>query len=138
MARAPRIMVIEPGGVRREVAITALPFRIGRQTGNELTLRDSRISRQQAQIIAPQGTYILEDAGSRHGTFVNGQKVIRHELQAKDTIDFGMSDSYQLVYVGETASIEMRCCLNSEENDFDTFVSAHFKAARRLSILRMA
>jgi sigma-B regulation protein RsbU (phosphoserine phosphatase) len=106
MARAPRIMVIEPGGVRREVAISALPFRIGRQTGNELTLRDSRISRQQAQIIAPQGTYILEDAGSRHGTFVNGQKIIRHELQAKDTIDFGMSDSYQLIFVGETASIE--------------------------------
>src|SRR5580693_1800073 len=106
MARAPRIMVIEPGGVRREVAITALPFRIGRQTGNELTLRDSRISRQQAQIIAPQGTYIIEDAGSRHGTFVNGQKIIRHELQAKDNIDFGMSDSYQLIYVGETASIE--------------------------------
>ena len=106
MARAPRIMVIEPGGVRREVAITALPFRIGRQTGNELTLRDSRISRQQAQIIAPQGIYILEDAGSRHGTFVNGQKIIRHELQAKDTVDFGMSDSYQLIYVGETASIE--------------------------------
>jgi serine phosphatase RsbU (regulator of sigma subunit)/pSer/pThr/pTyr-binding forkhead associated (FHA) protein len=99
-------MVIEPGGVRREVAITALPFRIGRQTGNELTLRDSRISRQQAQIIAPQGIYILEDAGSRHGTFVNGQKIIRHELQAKDTVDFGMSDSYQLIYVGETASIE--------------------------------
>jgi len=106
MARAPRIMVVEPGGVRREVAITALPFRIGRQTGNELTLRDSRISRQQAQIIAPQGIYILEDAGSRHGTFVNGQKIIRHELQAKDTVDFGMSDSYQLIYVGETASIE--------------------------------
>jgi phosphoserine phosphatase RsbU/P len=106
MARAPRIMVVEPGGVRREVAITALPFRIGRQTGNELTLRDSRISRQQAQIVAPQGIYVLEDAGSRHGTFVNGQKIIRHELQAKDTIDFGMSDSYQLIYVGETASIE--------------------------------
>lgn len=98
--------MIEPGGVRREVAITTMPFRIGRQTGNELTLRDSRISRQQAQIIAPQGVYMIEDAGSRHGTFVNGQKVIRHELQPKDTIDFGMSDSYQLIYVGETASIE--------------------------------
>src|SRR6202030_432682 len=52
MPRSPRIVVIEPSGVRRDVPLNASPFRIGRQAGNELTLRDSRISRQQAQIIS--------------------------------------------------------------------------------------
>jgi phosphoserine phosphatase RsbU/P len=106
MARAPRLVVVEPNGSRREVQITAFPFRIGRQTGNELTLRDSRISRQQAQITAINGGFVLEDMGSRHGTFVNGEKVVRCELKPKDRIDFGMADSYKLVYVGDGATIE--------------------------------
>lgn len=106
MSHAPRLVVIEPGGVRREVPISTSPFRIGRQAGSELTLRDSRISRQQAQILAVNGGWVLEDMGSRHGTFVNGEKVLRHELQAKDKIDFGMADSYRLIFVGEGATIE--------------------------------
>jgi phosphoserine phosphatase RsbU/P len=99
-------MVIEPSGVHRDVALSASPFRIGRQAGNELTLRDSRISRQQAQILSVNGSWVLEDMGSRHGTFVNGEKVLKHELQPKDKIDFGMADSYKLVYLGEGATIE--------------------------------
>lgn len=99
-------MVIEPSGVHREVPLSASPFRIGRQAGNELTVRDSRISRQQAQIVSANGTWVLEDMGSRHGTYVNGEKVLRHELQPKDRIDFGMADSYKLVFMGEGATIE--------------------------------
>src|ERR1700740_2452617 len=106
MPRAPRLVVIEPNGVRREVSISSTPFRIGRQAGNELTLRDSRISRQQAQILSVNGTFVLEDMGSRHGTFVNGEKTLKHELQPKDRIDFGMADSYKLLFLGEGATIE--------------------------------
>ena len=86
--------------------LTSTPFRIGRQAGNELTLRDSRISRQQAQILAVNGTYVLEDMGSRHGTYVNGEKTLKHELQPKDRVDFGMADSYKLLFLGEGATIE--------------------------------
>ena len=106
MSRTPRIIVIEPNGTNREVTVTTTPFRIGRQAGNELTLRDGRISRQQAQIVSANGTMVLEDMGSRHGTFVNGEKTLRHELQPKDKIDFGMADSYKMVYIGECATIE--------------------------------
>jgi phosphoserine phosphatase RsbU/P len=106
MPRAPRLVVIEPNGVRREVAIGTTPYRIGRQAGNELTLRDSRISRQQAQILAVNGAMVLEDMGSRHGTYVNGTKTLRHELKPKDQVDFGMADSYKLLFLGEGATIE--------------------------------
>src|SRR6202021_2372450 len=106
IARAARLVVIEPNGFRREVAITTTPFRIGRQAGNEMALRDSRISREQAQILSVNGNMVLEDMGSRHGTFVNGQKVIKHELQPKDQVDFGMADSYKLEFLGEGATIE--------------------------------
>jgi sigma-B regulation protein RsbU (phosphoserine phosphatase) len=106
MPRAPRLVVIEPNGVRREVPISTTPYRIGRQAGNELTLRDSRISRQQAQILSVDGAMVLEDMGSRHGTYVNGQKTLRHELKPKDQVDFGMADSYKLLFLGEGATIE--------------------------------
>jgi phosphoserine phosphatase RsbU/P len=106
MANAPRLVVIDPNGSRRDVAITIFPFRIGRQAGNELTLRDSRVSRQQAQITDVSGTMVLEDMGSSHGTFVNGEKILRHELKASDQIDFGVPDSYRVVYVGEGATID--------------------------------
>lgn len=106
MARPPRLVVIEPSGVRRETLISESPFRIGRQAGSELMLRDSRISRQQAQILSEDDHWVLEDLGSRHGTFINGEKVLRRELQPKDSIDFGMADSYKLLYLGEGATIE--------------------------------
>jgi sigma-B regulation protein RsbU (phosphoserine phosphatase) len=106
MPNAPRLVVIDPNGSRRDVAITIFPFRIGRQAGNELTLRDSRVSRQQAQITDVSGTMVLEDMGSSHGTFVNGEKILRHELKASDQIDFGVPDSYRVVYVGEGATID--------------------------------
>lgn len=106
MPASSRLVVIEPNGPRREVPLEGFPFRIGRQAGNELTLRDSRISRQQAQIQQTNGVFVLEDMGSRHGTFVNGQKIIRHELKANDTIEFGVADSYRLIYISEGATIE--------------------------------
>jgi phosphoserine phosphatase RsbU/P len=106
MPSGPRLIVVEPNGVRRDVAITTSPFRIGRQVGNELTLRDSRVSRQQAQILTGEGKLTLEDMGSSHGTFVNGEKIIQHELKPSDRIDFGVADSYQVIYVGEGATLD--------------------------------
>jgi phosphoserine phosphatase RsbU/P len=106
MSSGPRLVVVDPNGSRRDVAIAIFPFRIGRQAGNELTLRDSRVSRQQAQITDVSGTMVLEDMGSSHGTFVNGEKIIRHELKVSDQIDFGVPDSYRVIYVGEGATID--------------------------------
>lgn len=105
MLRAPRIVLIEPGGERREVIVSGSPFRIGRQAGGELVLRDNRISRQQAQIVAEGGKFFLEDLGSRHGTFVNGKRIQRHELAPQDAIDFGVPDSYRMVYMGDEATL---------------------------------
>jgi phosphoserine phosphatase RsbU/P len=106
MSSGPRLVVVDPNGSRRDVAIGIFPFRIGRQAGNELTLRDSRVSRQQAQILEVNGTMVLEDMGSSHGTFVNGEKILRHELKVSDQIDFGVPDSYKVIFVGEGATID--------------------------------
>ncbi len=106
MSSGRRFVLIEPSGARREITADPLPFRIGRQAENELMLRDSRISRQQAQIVSSNGALILEDTGSRHGTFVNGEKVLRRELlKPNDKIEFGVAGSYALIYIGEGVTI---------------------------------
>jgi len=106
MPRNPRLVLIDPNGARRKVEVASTPFRMGRQAGNELVLRDSRVSRQHAQIVAAEGKYLLEDSGSRHGTFVNGERVSCAELHPNDTIDFGIPDSYRLIFAGEEMSVD--------------------------------
>jgi len=99
------VIVIDPSGHRSRVEIAPLPFKIGRQADNDLILRDSRASRVHARILRDGGEYTIEDAGSRHGVYVNGQRVERHALRSSDRIEFGFPDSYQLIFAMEGAEL---------------------------------
>src|ERR1035438_1903258 len=91
------LVVVDPNGHRKRVPVDPIPFLIGRQAENHLILRDSRVSRSHARILVENGVYVLEDLGSRHGTFVNGQRVPRKALENTDRIEFGAQDSYHLL-----------------------------------------
>ncbi|MBV8819670.1 MAG: FHA domain-containing protein, partial [Acidobacteriaceae bacterium] len=99
------LVVINPSGNRTRVTVEVTPFLIGRQADNQLVLRDTRASRRHAQITREEGGYVLEDLNSRHGVFVNGQKITRHPLANTDRIDFGFQDSYKLVFTLEETEI---------------------------------
>src|SRR5260370_12981452 len=49
-------------------------------------------------MIEEAGEYFIEDLKSRHGVYVNGQRVHRHKLSNADRIDFGFQDSYRVVF----------------------------------------
>jgi len=100
------LLVIDPNGHRSRVPIDPLPFRIGRQPESHLIIRDSRVSRAHARILAENGEYVLEDLSSRHGTFVNGKKVERQALRDSDKIEFGAQDSYQLIFALDGAGLK--------------------------------
>lgn len=100
------LIVVDPNGHRTRIALTALPFRIGRQPDNDLVLRDSRASRVHARIHAEGSRYVIEDAGSRHGTFVNGKRIQKHDLQNSDKIEFGVEESYQLIFALDGAELK--------------------------------
>jgi serine phosphatase RsbU (regulator of sigma subunit) len=104
-AEPASLIVTDPGGHRARVAIQPLPFLIGRQPESTLILRDSRVSRSHARIVFEHGGYVLEDAGSRHGVFVNGQRIERQPLVHSDRIDFGSQDSYQLLFMMDGAEL---------------------------------
>src|SRR5581483_9268999 len=80
-------------------------FLIGRQGDNHLILRDNRASRSHARIVSEDGDYFIEDLNSRHGVYVNGQRIQRQKLGNSDRIDFGFQDSYRLVFTLEEDEI---------------------------------
>jgi phosphoserine phosphatase RsbU/P len=96
---AASLVVVDPGGQRSRVEIHPLPFTIGRQADSSLIIRDSRASRNHSQIVAEGNEYVLEDCGSRHGTWVNGTRIERRLLRNSDRIEFGVPDCYQLIFV---------------------------------------
>ena len=69
------LVVVDPNGRRMRVPLFPFPFRMGRAPDNNLVLRDTRVSRNHAQIARIDGRYLLEDLGSRHGVWVNGERV---------------------------------------------------------------
>ena len=98
-----RLIVWDVSGNEREVEISRSPFTLGRQGDNDLVLLDNRVSRRHAEILqTPQG-YLIGDCGSRHGTFVNGERVTSRALKTGDQISLGVTDAYRLTFVTEEA-----------------------------------
>jgi serine phosphatase RsbU (regulator of sigma subunit) len=95
----PHITVRDAFGNQREIEISRTPFTLGRQGDNDLVLLDTRISRHHARIIKQNEDYFLEDAGSRHGTLLNGAPITTSiKLKSGDQIGLGVSDAYALTF----------------------------------------
>jgi len=99
----PRLVVRETSGTERETQIAHTPFTLGRQSDNDLVLLDNRISRRHAQIVQDAHGYVLEDAGSRHGTYVNAARITSCLLHSGDQISLGVADAYQIFFMTEQA-----------------------------------
>lgn len=101
------LLVINPSGNRTRLTVSPVPFNIGRQADNHFVLRDNRASRNHARIGADNGEYFVEDLKSRHGVLVNGSRINgRQKLVSGDRIEFGVSDSYKLIFTVEEAEIQ--------------------------------
>lgn len=104
--RTAGLVIVNPSGTRTRVTIEALPFLIGRQSDNHLVLRDNRASRVHARITIEDGSFCIEDLKSRHGVYVNGQRVEKQRLSTSDRIEFGFADSYKLIFSLEEDELE--------------------------------
>ena len=68
------------------------------------------------------GEYVLEDCGSRHGTFLNGKRITREVLRNSDRIELGAQDSYQLIFALDGSELKR---LVEQMGVGDTAASAH-------------
>lgn len=91
-------LVVADGADGQQVPISKLPFKIGRRPDNDLVLSEPRVSREHAVIAQEETDYLLIDLGSKHGTFVNGQRIVRHCLQPNDRLAFGARDGTSVLF----------------------------------------
>lgn len=63
---------------------------LGRHPDNTLEIPDRSVSKFHAQIQhQPDGSFVLQDLGSRNGTYVAGQRVQRHDLDEGEELTLG-------------------------------------------------
>jgi serine phosphatase RsbU (regulator of sigma subunit) len=62
---------------------------LGRLPGQDLVLSDPLVSRRHAVIVRENGSWIVVDQNSTHGTFLNGTRVERAQLRPGDELQLG-------------------------------------------------
>ena len=101
---------------------------IGRDSGNQVQLRDSEVSRQHAKIFRIRnGEYELVDNSSSNGTHVNGTRIERHFLRSGDRIQIGRSlliytagpDPKRVHLLESTAEFQQATSHGEQESDVD-------------------
>jgi general secretion pathway protein A len=71
------------------IAITKLPFIIGRSVRNNFQLRNPDISRRHVIIHADNGTLLVEDLNSANGTLLNGKRIKTAHMCPGDLVQLG-------------------------------------------------
>src|SRR6266699_2434623 len=93
----PSLIFIQ-GTEQRTLSLDHSPFTIGRKMEKDLVIADPRVSRDHALIVSESGKFFVEDQGSKHGTFVNGERVERRMLERNDRMEFGARDTIYAVF----------------------------------------
>lgn len=71
-----RVSFVVPESGEKSYKLTPhRPVTIGRDPGNDIILRDAKVSRHHARIVYERGFYVMHDLSSSNGTFVNGRRI---------------------------------------------------------------
>jgi serine phosphatase RsbU (regulator of sigma subunit) len=91
-------LVFVQGSEQKNIVLNRTPFTVGRKVDKDLVIADPRVSRDHAQIMQEGVDFYLVDQGSKHGTFVNGERVQRQKLERGDRLEFGARDSAYILF----------------------------------------
>src|SRR6202162_4748501 len=91
-------LVFVQGSEQKNIVLNRSPFTVGRKVDKDLVIADPRVSRDHAQITQEGQEFFLVDLGSKHGTFVNGERIQRQKLERGDRLEFGARDSAYLLF----------------------------------------
>src|SRR6202051_2342588 len=91
-------LVLVQGNEQRNIVLNRTPFSVGRKVDKDLVIADPRVSRDHALIVLEEDGFFLVDQGSKHGTFVNGERIQRQKLERNDRLEFGARDSTYAIF----------------------------------------
>src|SRR5579871_3462986 len=91
-------LVFVQGNEQRIINLDHSPFSVGRKVDKDLVIADPRVSRDHALIVSENGIFSVVDQGSKHGTFVNGERVERKTLERNDRLEFGVREVAYVIF----------------------------------------
>ncbi|HEV2729807.1 MAG TPA: SpoIIE family protein phosphatase [Terriglobales bacterium] len=91
-------LIFVQGNEQRTLNLDHSPFTVGRKVDKDLVIADPRVSRDHALITLENGQFYVDDQGSKHGTFVNGERVQRKSLERNDRVEFGVRDVAYVIF----------------------------------------
>ena len=92
------VVIYVQGNDQQTLSLNHTPYTVGRKVDRDLVIPDPRVSREHAHIVAENGEFYVIDQGSKHGTFVNGERVDRRKLARNDRLEFGARDIAYLIF----------------------------------------
>jgi phosphoserine phosphatase RsbU/P len=98
------ILVFVEGNEQRNINLDHSPFSVGRKIDKDLVITDPRVSRDHALIVSENGQFCVIDQSSKHGTFVNGERIQRKTLERNDRLEFGVRDVAYVIFHPHHAS----------------------------------
>ncbi len=98
------LLVFVEGNEQRNINLDHSPFSVGRKIDKDLVITDPRVSRDHALIVSENGQFCVIDQSSKHGTFVNGEKIQRKTLERNDRLEFGVRDVAYVIFHPHNAS----------------------------------
>src|SRR5262245_21909875 len=103
--KLPTLRWLNSAGEEESLPLGGEEIVIGRSSEADLVLANAYVSRRHAKLVKGPEGHAIVDLESSHGTFVNGQRIARCDLQSGDRLSLG-KDRVDLVYCsdeGETA-----------------------------------
>jgi pSer/pThr/pTyr-binding forkhead associated (FHA) protein len=92
-----RLVSVDPAAPKRRIVVKRLPAVIGRSAEAQVRVSDPWVSRRHCEIDQGDQTLLVRDLGSKHGTYVNGQRAGEAHLLPGDRLTIG-STSLEIVY----------------------------------------
>lgn len=91
-------LIFVQGNEQRVINLDHSPFSVGRKVDKDLVIADPRVSRDHALIVSESGRFAVVDQGSKHGTFVNGERIQRKTLERNDRLEFGVREVTYVIF----------------------------------------
>ena len=106
IAEMAMLLVVEGTSPGKRILIDQPTLTIGRQEDCGLVIPERQVSRQHARIRQEGDLHVLEDLGSKNGTFINGQELRgTHVLQDGDEIQIALCCKLAFVAAEATAPV---------------------------------
>ena len=95
----PCLKIIDLQGKNKVIYLGEEEVTIGRSSECDIRLPDDTVSGKHARIVFRNEGFVLEDLGSKNGTYVNGVKTVKCILRNNDQVTTG---GVRIIFVEET------------------------------------